>query len=70
MAVEDDRASGPEIEAREPTLEDLRDLCRQLNAQRVTVASADRRGHSSPLGSSHLPAFAFTSSTPFRVSVR
>lgn len=33
MAVEDDRASEPELEAREPTLEDLRDLCRQLNAR-------------------------------------
>lgn len=33
MAVEDDRVSEPELEAREPTLEDLRDLCRQLNAR-------------------------------------
>ncbi|MBM3777586.1 MAG: hypothetical protein FJW23_05000 [Acidimicrobiia bacterium] len=31
MAVEDDHASGQPLESREPTLEDLRDLCRALN---------------------------------------
>src|SRR5262245_56178471 len=31
MAVEDDRPSDHELESREPTLEDLRDLCRALN---------------------------------------
>jgi len=31
MAVEDDRPSDGELESREPTLEDLRDLCRALN---------------------------------------
>ena len=31
MAVADDRPSNPELESREPTLEDLRDLCRELN---------------------------------------
>jgi hypothetical protein len=31
MAVEDDRPSGHDLESREPTLEDLRDLCRALN---------------------------------------
>ena len=31
MAVEDDHPSNPELESREPTLEDLRDLCRELN---------------------------------------
>ena len=31
MAVEDDHPSNPDTESREPTLEDLRDLCRELN---------------------------------------
>lgn len=31
MAVADDGADGPDLESREPTLEDLRDLCRALN---------------------------------------
>ena len=31
MAVEDDRASNSDLESRQPTLEDLRDLCRELN---------------------------------------
>ena len=31
MAVEDDRASDADLASREPTLEDLRDLCRELN---------------------------------------
>lgn len=31
MAVEDDGSSNPELESREPSLEDLRDLCRELN---------------------------------------
>jgi hypothetical protein len=31
MAVEDDRPSDHDLESREPTLEDLRDLCRALN---------------------------------------
>ena len=31
MAVEDDHAPDPALESREPTLEDLRDLCRVLN---------------------------------------
>ncbi len=31
MAVEDDLPSGPDLAPREPTLEDLRDLCRGLN---------------------------------------
>jgi hypothetical protein len=31
MAVEDDRPPDTELESREPTLEDLRDLCRALN---------------------------------------
>jgi hypothetical protein len=31
MAVEGDRPSDPDLESREPTLEDLRDLCRSLN---------------------------------------
>ncbi len=31
MAVADDGPSTPELESREPTLEDLRDLCRELN---------------------------------------
>jgi hypothetical protein len=31
MAVADDGPSNPELESREPTLEDLRDLCRELN---------------------------------------
>src|SRR4051812_12360753 len=29
--MEDDQPSAPELEPREPTLEDLRDLCRELN---------------------------------------
>ena len=31
MAVEDDGSSDSSLESREPTLEDLRDLCRELN---------------------------------------
>src|SRR5689334_13875412 len=31
MAMADDRASTAELEPREPTVEDLRDLCRELN---------------------------------------
>ena len=31
MAVEDDRPSDADLASREPTLEDLRDLCRELN---------------------------------------
>ncbi len=31
MVVEDDRPSPSELERREPTVEDLRDLCRELN---------------------------------------
>lgn len=31
MAVADDRPPGSDLEAREPTLDDLRDLCRALN---------------------------------------
>lgn len=31
MAVADDDSSHAELESREPTLEDLRDLCRELN---------------------------------------
>lgn len=31
MAVEDDRSPTEDLECREPTLEDLRDLCRALN---------------------------------------
>ncbi len=31
MVMEDDRPSPPELEPREPTVEDLRDLCRELN---------------------------------------
>ena len=31
MADEDDRPQGSDLESREPTVEDLRDLCRELN---------------------------------------
>jgi hypothetical protein len=31
MAVADDDPSQPNLESREPTLQDLRDLCRELN---------------------------------------
>ncbi len=40
MAVADDGPASPDLESREPTLEDLRDLCRALNergAQYVVV---------------------------------
>lgn len=33
MAVADDDASSEELESREPTIEDLRDLCRELNSR-------------------------------------
>jgi hypothetical protein len=42
--MEDDRPSTPELEPREPTLEDLRDLCRELNqrgARYVVVRDVD-----------------------------
>jgi hypothetical protein len=33
MAMEDDRPPAPELEAREPSIEDLVGLCRELNRQ-------------------------------------
>lgn len=35
MAMADDRPSTPELEPREPTVEDLRDLCRELNQRQA-----------------------------------
>jgi hypothetical protein len=35
MVMADDRASTSELEPREPTVEDLRDLCRELNERRA-----------------------------------
>src|SRR2546427_645776 len=50
MAVENDQPSDSHLESREPTLEDLRDLCRALNergARYVVIAAtavADEKG--------------------------
>jgi hypothetical protein len=35
MDVEDDNPAGPELESREPTLEDVVELCRHLNAEQA-----------------------------------
>jgi len=35
MVMADDRPSTSELEPREPTVEDLRDLCRELNQRQV-----------------------------------
>ena len=37
MDVEDDQPPEPELESREPSLEDLVDLCRQLNRERFFI---------------------------------
>ena len=44
MVMADDRPSTSELEPREPTVEDLRDLCRELNQFHVCLSHSPPRG--------------------------